>query len=159
MLLEMLYATLMKNLMLALFLLASIVAAEEPKTLELELGKPFLLSVLTYSDQFGASSLWSDTGVFEDLKFTISSIEDSRCPKSEGDVAVGCMREGEVKVTVSLEGGDNFLLVTPPTETEQNSVVFDSYKLTLIDVTPFPTIEEPVYLKKTVHLLLEKTRE
>jgi hypothetical protein len=148
----------MKNFMIALFLLGSLaVAVDEPKTLEIELGKPFLLRVLTYSDQFGASSLWSDTGTLEDLELTILKIEDSRCPEGEGDVVIGCYVEGEAKVTVSLEGGDNFVLVKPRAmETEQDSVVFDGYKLTLVDVTPFPTIEEPAYLEKTVHLLLEK---
>lgn len=150
----------MKNLIIALFLLASVVAAQEPKTLEIELGKPFLLNALISSDQFGARSLWSDMGTFENLKLTIWKVEDSRCPKSEGDVAVGCMWEGEAKVTVSLEGGDNFVLIKPRAmETEQDSVLFDGYKLTLIDVTPFPTIEEPItrFVEKTVHLLLEKT--
>jgi hypothetical protein len=150
----------MKNFMIALFLLASVVAAEEPKTLEIELGKPFLLNVLVdVVDAFGTA--WSDTGTFEDLKLTVWKVEDSRCPKSEGDVVIGCYVEGEAKVTVSLEGGDNFVLVKPRAiETEQNSIVFDGYKLTLIDVTPFPTIEEPAteYVEKTVHLLLEKTK-
>jgi hypothetical protein len=150
----------MKNLLIALFLLASVVVAEEPKTLEIELGKPFLLSVLTYSDNLGAHSVWSDTGTFEDLNLTIKTVEDSRCPEGEGDVVISCYVEGEAKVTVSLEGGDNFVLVKPRAiETEQDSVVFDGYKLTLMDVTPFPTIEEPAtrFVEKTVHLLLEKT--
>jgi hypothetical protein len=149
----------MKNFMTALFLLASVVAAEEPKTVEIELGKPFLLSVTTYYDNLGPRSFGSDTGTFEDLNLTIKTVEDSRCPEGEGDVVIGCYVEGEAQVTVSVEGGDNFVLVTPPTETEQDSVVFDRYKLTLIDVTPFPTIEEPAtrYVEKIVHLLLEKT--
>ncbi len=152
----------MKNVIFGLFLLGSLaLAAEEPKTLEIELGKPFLLNVLVdVVDAFG--SLRSDTGTFEDLNLTIKTVEDSRCPESEGDVVIGCYVEGKAKVTVSLEGRDNFVLVKPRAiETEQSSVIFDGYKLTLIDVTPFPTIEEPAtrYVEKTVHLLLEKTRE
>jgi hypothetical protein len=149
----------MKNFMLALFLLASVVVAEEPKTVEIELGKPFLLSVTTYYDNLGPRPFRSDTGTFEDLNLTIKTVEDSRCPEGEGDVVIGCYVEGEAKVTVSLEGGDNFVLVKPRAiETEQDSVVFDGYKLTLMDVTPFPTIEEPTtrYVEKTVHLLLKK---
>jgi hypothetical protein len=148
----------MKNLMIALFLWSLVVVAEEPKTLEIELGKPFLLSVTIYPDTFGMNGSGSDTGLFEDLKLTIWSIEDSRCPKSEGDFHVACVRAGEVKVTVSVEGGDNFLLVTPPTETEPDNITFDGYKLTLVDVTPLPTFEEPAtrYVEKTIQLLLEK---
>lgn len=145
--------------MIALCLLGS-VAVAEPETKEIELGKPFLLNVLTYSDNMGASSLWSDTGTFGDFNLTIWNVEDSRCPESNGDVAVGCMWEGEAKVTARLQSGNSIVLVKPRTvETELNSVVIDGYKLTLIDVTPFPTIEEPAtrFVEKTVHLLLEKT--
>ncbi len=151
----------MKNLIFIVFLLGLLTLAQrEPKTLEIELGKPFLLSVTTYYDNLGPRSFKSDTGTFEDLNLTIKTVEDSRCPESEGGVVIGCYVDGEAKVTVSLEGGDNFVLVKPRAiKTEQSSVVFDGYKLTLIDVTPYPTAEETAsrYVEKTVQLLLEET--
>jgi hypothetical protein len=60
-------------------------------------------------------------------------------------------------VRVSLEKGDTFELVIPKQgETVEDTAVFDGYKLTLLDVTPYPKLEESAIMNKTVHLLLEK---
>jgi hypothetical protein len=100
----------------------------------------------------------NDTGIAEDLKLTISSVKDSRCPENEGEVVIACAWEGEARAKVSLEHGDTFELVKPRQgEGEENTVVFEGYKLTLLDVIPFPKIEEPAIRHKTVQLLLERT--
>jgi hypothetical protein len=148
----------MKSFILPLFLLGSLALAQkETNIVEIELGKPFLLSVTIYQDTSGMNTSGSDIGLFEDFEFTVSSIEDSRCPEGEGDVVIACYWPGEARVGVSLEKGETFELVIPKQgETVEDTVVFDGYKLTLLDVTPYPKSEEPDIMDKTVHLLLVK---
>lgn len=133
----------MKTLLIALVLLVSCaVAVEGPETLEPPVGEVFTLRQI-------------DTAKFEDLTLSISSIEDSRCPRD-----VVCYWAGEVKVTVeaeSIEDKESFVLTAPPFTGPDNASI-GKYKLTLLDVAPYPGDVVPTDTPTTVKLLLEEAQ-
>jgi hypothetical protein len=133
----------MKNFMTMLALLMSFaMAVEGPKMLEPTLGETFVLR-------------HNDTAVFQDLTISITDIQDSRCPKN-----IDCYWTGEVKVTVQVSSATNeetILLTTPPV-TGTNNAKVGNYKLTLLDVAPYPGEIVPTDTPTTATLLLEKTR-
>jgi hypothetical protein len=131
----------MKNFMTMLALLMSFaMAVEGPKMLEPTLGETFVLR-------------HNDTAVFQDLTISITDIQDSRCPKN-----IDCYWTGEVKVTVQVSSATNeetILLTTPPV-TGTNNAKVGNYKLTLLDVAPYPGEVVSTDTPTTIKLLLEK---
>ena len=68
------------------------------------------------------------------LEVTFEDFNDSRCPED-----VTCFWEGESTVKLLIEGSDSiqFSLSTHP-DYNDNIKIYKSYKITLIDILPYP---------------------
>lgn len=76
-----------------------------------------------------------------ELKMTLLTIEDSRCPSD-----VTCIWQGTVSATIQLEKGDKDLgIYTIPMETiEGYEQTFDGYYIRLTNVEPYPISTMPI---------------
>lgn len=73
------------------------------------------------------------TVTYEDLKLTLTKVEDSRCPSD-----VTCVWEGQAKVTLQVFQGLNEHRVTFVTG-ERKLDTIGQYKINFIDILPYPT--------------------
>lgn len=73
----------------------------------------------------------------DDLKFTFSNVDDSRCPSG-----VTCVWAGQVTATIYIENQTHTKIVNfMPSD---SYIFFSPYKITLLDVSPYPiSIEKP----------------
>ena len=133
----------MKNLSLIGLLALLLVSAckkDDDRTLAYSLNTPFLLAFdQTATCNCGAPAI------------ALVNIEDSRCPR-----LVECFWEGEVIVTLDLDGVLLELGISPNEGVSRNGII-DGYNIKLLEVTPYPETDNNIPLNKyQVKLEVEK---
>ena len=87
------------------------------------------------------------------LSLQVENISDGRCP-----IGVYCFWEGNASVDFNLttkKGKYNFTLDVHPPPFFKNDTVIEGMKYQLIDVLPYPDINEE-HMEKVVKILVEK---
>jgi hypothetical protein len=87
----------------------------------------------------------NETVVVEGINVTVVNIEDSRCPSD-----VVCIWDGVAVVDFKTEGLTCSLMIG---ESKEFSSAGSSFRLTLIDITPFPSLHNPGGKKEAIFTL------
>ena len=75
------------------------------------------------------------TSLDEALAITLTKVNDSRCPEG-----VTCVWQGEARVHIALENADTFSLSTY----DDLKDTIDGFSFELLEVSPYPEIENPL---------------
>ena len=119
----------MKNIILIIFLTSILITScnKENETEPLFLEQIFQIDEIFQSEN-------------DQLKFTITEINDSRCPSD-----VVCVWEGEAVVTVRLEEPQQGVIELSTYDNQLDTI--GSFSFELVDVSPYPVSTETIELE------------
>ena len=119
----------MKNIILIIFLTSILITScnKENETEPLFLEQIFQIDEIFQSEN-------------DQLKFTITEINDSRCPSD-----VVCVWEGEAVVTVRLEEPQQGVIELSTYDNQIDTI--GSFSFELVDVSPYPVSTETIELE------------